>query len=352
MGDSWRIGVEESDRTELVTGGVFGLVRNPIYTGMIPAFVGIALLVPNPVALAAFVPRDGRAGDPDPAGGGAPPAEGARPARTPSTPRGSGASCPASGASTDARPPRPVAHWPRSGVRTFLITLAAALRCRHPPAARRAALRPAHGDREERAVRARVPRRRRRRRAAHAHRQERPAGKYGALGYSFDLRVPVVNNAFFGYEIQAEGKTVWFHATQAARRPQRRAGHAGARPGHRRPARPPARGRAAARRERRDHHRVADRARVGAARRPRVALGRLVPGGPQGALPRLRLALERRRPDRQPRLLLGRGGAVRRAASTTTSVRRMVPGFTFPTGPTTTNFPIPWMVSTPRPRAS
>ena len=55
MGDSWRIGVQESDRTQLVTGGVFGLVRNPIYTGMIPAFVGVALLVPNPVALAAVV---------------------------------------------------------------------------------------------------------------------------------------------------------------------------------------------------------------------------------------------------------------------------------------------------------
>jgi len=53
MGDSWRIGVQESDRTQLVTGGVFGLVRNPIYSGMIPAFVGVALLVPNPLALVA-----------------------------------------------------------------------------------------------------------------------------------------------------------------------------------------------------------------------------------------------------------------------------------------------------------
>ena len=54
MGDSWRIGVEESDRTELVTGGIFGVVRNPIYSAMIPAFVGVALLVPNAVALLAF----------------------------------------------------------------------------------------------------------------------------------------------------------------------------------------------------------------------------------------------------------------------------------------------------------
>jgi protein-S-isoprenylcysteine O-methyltransferase Ste14 len=55
MGDSWRIGVEESDRTELVTGGVFGVVRNPIYTGMIPAVIGIALMVPNAMAVAAVV---------------------------------------------------------------------------------------------------------------------------------------------------------------------------------------------------------------------------------------------------------------------------------------------------------
>ncbi len=54
MGDSWRIGVEESDRTELVTGGIFGVVRNPIYSAMIPAFVGVALLVPNAVALLAL----------------------------------------------------------------------------------------------------------------------------------------------------------------------------------------------------------------------------------------------------------------------------------------------------------
>ena len=28
----------------------------------------------------------------------------------------------------------------------------------------------------------------------------RPAASYGPLGYSFDLRVPVVNNAYFGYD--------------------------------------------------------------------------------------------------------------------------------------------------------
>jgi protein-S-isoprenylcysteine O-methyltransferase Ste14 len=55
MGDSWRIGVDESERTELVTDGPFALVRNPIFSGMIPVAIGLALLVPNAVAIAAVV---------------------------------------------------------------------------------------------------------------------------------------------------------------------------------------------------------------------------------------------------------------------------------------------------------
>lgn len=52
MGASWRIGVDESEHTELVTSGPFALVRNPIYSAMLPTIAGIVLLVPNPVALA------------------------------------------------------------------------------------------------------------------------------------------------------------------------------------------------------------------------------------------------------------------------------------------------------------
>jgi len=55
MGKSWRIGVDPSERTELVTSGPFEYVRNPIFAAMIPASLGIALLVPNVVALAGFV---------------------------------------------------------------------------------------------------------------------------------------------------------------------------------------------------------------------------------------------------------------------------------------------------------
>jgi protein-S-isoprenylcysteine O-methyltransferase Ste14 len=52
MGNAWRIGVGQGGGTELVTGGPFTLVRNPIYTGMIPFFAGIALLVPNALTIA------------------------------------------------------------------------------------------------------------------------------------------------------------------------------------------------------------------------------------------------------------------------------------------------------------
>lgn len=55
MGSSWRIGVDPGERTELVTGGVFSLCRNPIYTFMLIAWVGFALLLPTWIAFAAGV---------------------------------------------------------------------------------------------------------------------------------------------------------------------------------------------------------------------------------------------------------------------------------------------------------
>ena len=55
MGSSWRIGVDEGERTELVTDGVFGLVRNPIFAAMIPTSIGLALMVPSTVALTGLV---------------------------------------------------------------------------------------------------------------------------------------------------------------------------------------------------------------------------------------------------------------------------------------------------------
>jgi protein-S-isoprenylcysteine O-methyltransferase Ste14 len=55
MGDSWRIGVDPNETTTLVRTGVFGWVRNPIFTAMITFGFGIALVTPNLVAVAGFL---------------------------------------------------------------------------------------------------------------------------------------------------------------------------------------------------------------------------------------------------------------------------------------------------------
>jgi protein-S-isoprenylcysteine O-methyltransferase Ste14 len=55
MGDAWRIGVDPSERTGLVTDGPFSIARNPIYSSMVTFFVGIALLVPNVMTIAGAI---------------------------------------------------------------------------------------------------------------------------------------------------------------------------------------------------------------------------------------------------------------------------------------------------------
>jgi protein-S-isoprenylcysteine O-methyltransferase Ste14 len=55
MGDSWRIGVDPAETTTLVRQGVFGMVRNPIFSAMLVFGLGIALVTPNVVAVAGFV---------------------------------------------------------------------------------------------------------------------------------------------------------------------------------------------------------------------------------------------------------------------------------------------------------
>jgi protein-S-isoprenylcysteine O-methyltransferase Ste14 len=51
MGTQWRVGVDEQERTELVTTGLFALVRNPVFTAMGLTGLGIALMVPNVIAV-------------------------------------------------------------------------------------------------------------------------------------------------------------------------------------------------------------------------------------------------------------------------------------------------------------
>src|SRR5690606_11312038 len=54
MGTSWRIGVEETERTELVTDGPFAVVRNPIFTAMVVVQAGLTLMVPTWLSFAAL----------------------------------------------------------------------------------------------------------------------------------------------------------------------------------------------------------------------------------------------------------------------------------------------------------
>ncbi|MCP9958545.1 methyltransferase family protein [Streptomyces sudanensis] len=55
MGASWRVGVDEGERTALVTGGLFAHVRNPVFTTMAATAAGLVLMVPNGVSLLALV---------------------------------------------------------------------------------------------------------------------------------------------------------------------------------------------------------------------------------------------------------------------------------------------------------
>lgn len=54
MGTSWRIGVDEAEQTALVTDGPFAVVRNPIFSAMFAASLGLALLTPNALAVTGF----------------------------------------------------------------------------------------------------------------------------------------------------------------------------------------------------------------------------------------------------------------------------------------------------------
>ncbi len=55
MGESWRVGVEESERTNLVESGLFGLVRNPIFSAMLLVTIGLVAIVPSVVAFAGLL---------------------------------------------------------------------------------------------------------------------------------------------------------------------------------------------------------------------------------------------------------------------------------------------------------
>lgn len=55
MGGSWRVGVDPDERTALVTSGMFAQVRNPVFTAMLTTSLGLTLMVPNLLSVAAYL---------------------------------------------------------------------------------------------------------------------------------------------------------------------------------------------------------------------------------------------------------------------------------------------------------
>lgn len=55
LGASWRIGIEEAARPGLVTTGLYGVCRNPIFLAMLLVLGGFTMLVPTRLSLAMLV---------------------------------------------------------------------------------------------------------------------------------------------------------------------------------------------------------------------------------------------------------------------------------------------------------
>lgn len=54
MGDSWRVGVRASEQTTLVSSGPFRWVRNPVFSFLIVALLGLLLALPSASLIAAL----------------------------------------------------------------------------------------------------------------------------------------------------------------------------------------------------------------------------------------------------------------------------------------------------------
>lgn len=58
MGNSWRIGIDEAHKTTLVTRGIYGRFRNPIFLGMRGNLLGLFLVIPNALTFAIWIVGD------------------------------------------------------------------------------------------------------------------------------------------------------------------------------------------------------------------------------------------------------------------------------------------------------
>lgn len=55
MANSWRIGIDEKNKTSLVTRGVFSISRNPIFLGMLSSLFGFFLVIPSAITFTILV---------------------------------------------------------------------------------------------------------------------------------------------------------------------------------------------------------------------------------------------------------------------------------------------------------
>jgi protein-S-isoprenylcysteine O-methyltransferase Ste14 len=55
MQKSWRIGIDEDVKTELIQTGLFKISRNPIFLGMRAMLLGIFLVIPNAITLVILI---------------------------------------------------------------------------------------------------------------------------------------------------------------------------------------------------------------------------------------------------------------------------------------------------------
>lgn len=171
--------------------------------------------------------------------------------------------------------------------------------------------------------------------------------RFAALGFTADLRRATANNAYFGYEISAEAELPWFTATEVV---GRRSEDAGARTVLEVATTDPGGTRLEV---------VVERAAEGVVR----LRTRPLPGsGPLASLTTAMGAAFAAGPGDERFLGFGsRSNAVDQTGGRVFSwaeegpfssgdaedlLRPLLPDFTFPTGPTATNLPIPWTVST------
>ncbi|HVE69647.1 MAG TPA: TIM-barrel domain-containing protein [Solirubrobacteraceae bacterium] len=172
-----------------------------------------------------------------------------------------------------------------------------------------------------------------------------PQARYGTLGYAFDLRQPVLNNAVFGYYGAAEGRTAWFHARRVVRV---------ARPAADRlelelATNDPMGHRLLAVVERRDEGVVTVTSRVAPGSGPYA--GSATTGGAAfaaaGGERYLGFGSRSNAVDQTGREVFNWAEEGPFSSGNAEAVLRpLVPDFTFPSGPAATNLPIPWLLST------